>query len=261
MLGAALVVGGDGLLGGALARQLETDGVRVMTTSRHAGTGTLSLDLATKPQSWRLPDQGLDVAFLCAAVTGQGACEREPAATRLINVERTCALADALLARGVFLVFPSTDLVSAAPLPVYAQQKREVEAHLAGKSAAVVRLGKVLAPRAGILADWIEALRRARTVTPYSNARFAPVPLALAVEALADAARLRRAGLTTVCGAPPISYSDAITFLACRLHLDTSLIRPVEAKPMPAAAVAQAGVVSADVWTTLESLYVKTATS
>jgi len=68
-LGRVLIVGGDGLIGRALAGDLAARGWRVRATTRRAGPGP-ALDLAT-PFDAAAVTEGVDALVLSAAVTGR----------------------------------------------------------------------------------------------------------------------------------------------------------------------------------------------
>ena len=106
-----LIVGGDGLIGGALAPHLEAAAHDVVVTSRgRRVNGRIKLDLDAEPGSWdQIPE--VDAAVICAAMTSLVGCMKDPAASRRVNVEGTLALTRALVARGVFPVFLSSTLV------------------------------------------------------------------------------------------------------------------------------------------------------
>ena len=89
--GSVLVVGADGAIGAAVAARLEVGGHPVIRTSRRGTPGTVPLDLATDPATWRLP-KGVSTAVLCAAVTSTEACRNHPDEARRVNVEATVEL-------------------------------------------------------------------------------------------------------------------------------------------------------------------------
>ena len=59
----------------------------------------------------RLFAKGPLSVFLLAAATGYERCEKDPVATRLVNVDQTVELAGRLMQRGAFAVFPSSSAV------------------------------------------------------------------------------------------------------------------------------------------------------
>ena len=97
-----LVVGGDGLIGRALVRQLAGEGRAVLASTRRrgvAGPAGRILELAQDPSGWT-PPQPVSVAFLLAAAANQLSCCADPEVSRKINVDHTVALARRLIAPG-----------------------------------------------------------------------------------------------------------------------------------------------------------------
>lgn len=236
-----LVVGGDGLIGRTLTRQLARDGITVLATTRRrgvAGPQRPYLELAQDPSRW-VPPQPVSVAFLLAASANQLSCCADPGASRRINVDHTAALARNLVAQGVFVVFTSTNLVfdgevpryptCAAPAPTseYGRQKAEAERRLLalGEQVAVVRLTKVLAADMPLIGGWIEALRAGRSVEAFSDLICAPMPVGYVAEALARIGAARKGGLFHLSGADEVSYVDLAQTLATKLGADRSLVR------------------------------------
>ncbi|MBX9579158.1 MAG: sugar nucleotide-binding protein, partial [Gemmataceae bacterium] len=212
----------------------------VGTSRRPGGTG-LPLDLAADPGSWVLPDR-VAVAYLCAAVTSVGGCRHDPAGTAAVNVTRTLALADRLRDHGAHVVFLSTNLVfdgsaphvpeDAVPCPrtEYGRQKAAVEAKLliAG-GATVVRFTKVLPPDWPLLVGWADKLLRGEAVAAFTDLRMAPVPLAVAAEALARVGAARPGGVVHVSGDEDVSYAAVARELAARLGVAGELVRETPA--------------------------------
>ena len=103
----ALIVGVDGLIGNALARDLRQRGWAVTGTSRRpsgdAAEGTVRLDLAqlSGPDTTglaTLPD--CDTLFTCAAMTKFAECRASPDLARRVNAEAPAALAAHFVPRG-----------------------------------------------------------------------------------------------------------------------------------------------------------------
>ena len=227
-----LIVGGDSTIGAALARQA---GRRAICTSRRpASDNVLSLDLASDPASWVLPES-IEVVFLCAAVTSIEVCRTQPAETRLVNVERTLSLARLLAARGAHVVFLSTNQVfdgsrphrlasdPTCPQTEYGRQKAEAERGILDLGGAVVRLTKVMAEVPPLFRSWDAALREGRTIAPFEDLFFSPVPLDAVMRTLVEVGARRLSGIVQVSGACDVSYAD----VAKRLAADRDLVRPV----------------------------------
>jgi dTDP-4-dehydrorhamnose reductase len=244
---AILVVGGDSLVGGALAAYLRARGDRVVETSRRAeriASGALRLDLAGDPASWPALPQ-LKGAALCAAVARLQDCEQDPAGSRRINVEGIAALAHRLIAAGVPTVFLSTDKVydglrpqrrreePACPTTEYGRQKAAAEAAMPAQ-AAVLRLSKVVSPTLELFRGWRRELAAGRPITPFSDLMLAPVPVELVAQVIARLMDERRSGLYHLTGARDVTYVEAARALSATLGSDPALVQPRTSNVGPA---------------------------
>jgi dTDP-4-dehydrorhamnose reductase len=237
-----LVVGGDGVLGAALVDALIAAGRDVVATTRRAPPtpGRLLLDLAAPLVDWpALPR--VACAWLCAAVTSQAACERDPQGSWRVNVEQTVALAERLARDGARVVFLSTSQVfdgsrarrtpadPPSPLTEYGRQKAAAEARLRaalGSRLVIARLTKVVAPDAPLFRGWLTALRRGETIRAFTDLRCAPLPLAWVAQALVRLGAQPVAGIVHLSGERDVSYHEAACHLARRLGVDPALVQP-----------------------------------
>lgn len=239
----ALVIGSDGVIGRSLVRHLGEIDVRVRGTSRRRDTGgvnRLALDLEADLREWAVP-AGTSVAFLCAGATSLEACRSRPDATRYVNVEQTVALAERLLARGVFVVWLSTNLVfdgqrprpkagdRVSPQTEYGRQKAAAERRLLalGASVAVVRLSKVMDGATRLIDGWVHDLRGGRPVQPLSDMVMAPVPLDFAVPVIAQVGLRRLGGILQASAPQDVSYAAVAQLAARRVGAPASLVRPI----------------------------------
>ena len=260
-----LVVGGDGLIGRAIFELLSTESAQVeRTTRRAAAHGALALDLAAPgsavasvPGLARLLDGGPLVVYLAAAIAGYAQCEANPAATRQVNVLNAVRLADELVSRGAFVVFlSSTAVFSGArsinaeadatdPVSEYGRQKAEAETRLraltaavaTGGGVAIVRLTKVVAPGAGIIAAWINDLGAGRAIEAARDLRFAPVSLDYAARNLVRLGALRRSGTFHLSGAGDMAYSEFAGLLAAALGAAPGLVASVAVREKPGSTI------------------------
>ena len=234
-----LIIGGDGMIGAALARQLGTDGVQVACTTRRAG-GDLKLDLATISDAAAVVD-GFDCIVLAAAITGRAACSLDPDKSRRVNVDAPIALARPVLARGGHVVFLSTHAVLGGAEPflpldapynppdLYAEQKAETEQALleleGSDGVAIIRPTKVLSAKAGLIREWISAVERRVPLDVYYDLVMAPISAAFAAEQLASVIKTRRTGRVHLSGATEKSYADFALDLGARLGWPRDLLR------------------------------------
>ncbi|MEX0775469.1 MAG: sugar nucleotide-binding protein [Phycisphaeraceae bacterium] len=246
-----LLLGGDGLLGAALADRLDAQDEDVWATTRRAESVTQRrpmLDLTLDPARWQLPDLGGGdepaVAVISAAVASLQRCEQEPAGTRRINAEHAVLLARRLVERGLRVVFVSSDRVydgtqahrraeePTCPVTEYGRQKATAERGILALSprACVVRLTKVLDRRVALFDQWRHALADQRAITPFNDMVMAPLSVDLVVRALEAAGRRGLDGIVQVSGPADVTYEAAARHLARRWGADAALIRGVSCR-------------------------------
>ena len=103
-----LIVGGDSLIGGAIASYYRKRGECVIPTTRrktHAQGGWINLDLkaAMETDQWpELPDA--DIWIICAAITRMSSCREDQATSRIVNVDAPVELARQAELNGVMVI-------------------------------------------------------------------------------------------------------------------------------------------------------------
>jgi S-adenosylmethionine synthetase len=139
-----LITGASGLLGRQVQREFLLDGWKSVGTglNRVTAKDVIKLDIRDREEIEKaLDDINPSVVVHCAANRFPDSCTANPEAARKLNVESSKALAEATVARGIFLIYISTDYVfpgrpgeapykaDAAPSPpnVYGQTKLEGE--------------------------------------------------------------------------------------------------------------------------------------
>src|SRR6185437_7526621 len=108
-----LIVGGDSEIGAAAYSAMQTQGLAAAATTRRrefSSAGRPFLDLSTDIDLFEPPPRTTAVC-ICAAIARIAACAADPQGTAFINVDRTLALADKFLARGIYVLFLSTNQV------------------------------------------------------------------------------------------------------------------------------------------------------
>jgi len=241
---AFLVVGGDSLVGKALFLSLKMRGHKAYATTRKSETVSgerVYLDFEDQ-DAFSLP-AGVDYAFIVAAATDYGRCERDPMA-RVVNVELIPRLTAFLLERGVFVSFISTNSLfgGEAPWPdedaphapgiPYARQKSEGEQAIraaadrmaAGERLSIVRLTKILNHDTPPLPSWLASWQRGETVTPFSDLIFAPMSVRFVSEALALLGEKRIPGPLHLSGADNVNYVDMASRLSASLGVAPELV-------------------------------------
>lgn len=236
-----LIVGQDSLIGNALLREAASRGVPHAGTSRRPGAA-YHLDLARPQSEWHLPD-AVTSAVICAGIPGIAHCEKNPEATRRINVDATISLADLLASKGAHVTFLSSNQVFAPdaeapdedhpvnPVTEYGRQKAAVEEHLRARipCSCVVRLTKVVSPALPLFAGWTESLRRGERIQAFEELFFSPLapqPVAAIVTALASA---RQTGTFHLSPNDSISYCQAALWISNQAGADPALVEPTNA--------------------------------
>jgi len=244
-----LVVGGDSLVGGGLFRALKRRGHRVLASTRRRDTldaQRVYLDFESETP-FQVP-RGIQYAFLVAAATNYGRCEKDPLAHR-INVELIPRLVASFLEQCLFVTFISTNSVFGgerawpheedphAPGIAYAKQKSEGEKVIRASAQRlnaldrlnIVRLTKILNRDTPPLPAWFSAWKRDEMVQPFSDLVFAPMSVRFVGQALATIGEKRIAGDLHFSGAANVTYVDLAIALAERLNIDPTLISPTTA--------------------------------
>jgi dTDP-4-dehydrorhamnose reductase len=242
---AVLVIGSDGSIGQALTKHLTDAGKQVLATTRRPNPrwpASIFLDLTQDSSRWQPPER-VSVAYFCAGVSSIDHCRRQPLESAQVNVQNTVGLAKALVARGTFVVFPSTNLVydgsvpcrkvtePVCPVTEYGRQKAEAERQLLalGDLVLVFRVSKVLAHGDPLFASWIDALRRGQKVEAFSDMVMAPLSQAFVISVLSKMAATRKPGIFQASGQTDITYEQAARYIAKRMGASQKLIQPVKA--------------------------------
>jgi dTDP-4-dehydrorhamnose reductase len=248
MPGSFLLIGGDSEIGAATAAHMRRLGLPVMSTTRRrervAGDRPF-LDLSLPLDDWE-PPPDTRAACIFAAVARLLDCARDPAGSAHVNVGQPLVLAARLRAKGIPLLFLSTDKVfdgsraqvpaDAPPCPVseYGRQKAEAEAALLrqrgnGAPIAILRLSKVVSPGMPLLKEWTMALASGTAIRAFSDLMMAPVPVALVATAIAGLLLDPAGGIFQLSGPRDVSYVEAGNYLAQKIGAAPELVTPVSA--------------------------------
>ena len=240
---ATLIIGSDSMIGGALLKFMQRAGQPVIGTTRRpeqADESRLYLDLTEDAANWSSPSPR-PVAVVCAGITRVGACKRDPAGSRRVNVDGVMGLMRKLLDDGAFVIYLSSDHVfegskpyyredePASPVTEYGKQKAEVE-RLLGEwpdSVTIVRFTRILGPKDALFSGWIDALRREEPVHPFKDMHMAPVPLSCAISVLRLLVNKRAPGIFHVSGEQQVSYDEAARLCARVIGSDENLVEPI----------------------------------
>jgi dTDP-4-dehydrorhamnose reductase len=276
-----LIVGGDSEIGAAAFRAIKARGHAVAATTRRRDRTAADrpfLDLAAALDDWQ-PPPGTVSACLCAAVARLAACAFDPEASARVNVTQTLALIDRLVARGIHVLFLSTNQVfdgrvpyvaadaPHSPVSEYGRQKASVETALRarmarGAPAAILRLAKVVPARMPLIDGWIADLSAGRAIRAFGDMKLAPTPIDLVCEAIARLLEDRATGIFQLTGPRDVTYAELGRFLAAHVGADRALVQETSAldSGLPAGATphnttldsgplcARYGLVVPDVW-------------
>jgi dTDP-4-dehydrorhamnose reductase len=244
-----LIVGGDSEIGAATYRAMKAQGVSVVATTRRrdrAAPDRPFLDLAAPLDGWT-PPPGTQAVCLCAAIARLAACADDPQGSSHINVAQTLALAEKLLARGIAVLFLSTNQVfdgrtpheqaeaPHSPVSEYGRQKAHAETALlrqmeSGAPVAILRLAKVVSDTMPLIGGWIRDLTAAKPIRVFDDLKLAPTPTDQVCTAIAALLQDRARGIFQLTGSRDISYADIGGFLAAYLDADQKLVHQTSAR-------------------------------
>ncbi|RAQ98986.1 hypothetical protein DDE82_008717 [Stemphylium lycopersici] len=109
-----LITGASGLLGRQVQREFSLDGWKSIGTGLNRITlpDVIKLDILNRSELEKALDEiNPSVVVHCAANRFPDSCTADPEAARALNVGSSRALAEATIARGIFLIYISTDYV------------------------------------------------------------------------------------------------------------------------------------------------------
>jgi dTDP-4-dehydrorhamnose reductase len=248
MQGKFLIVGGDSEIADAAARNLRSRGYEVVATTRRPERIAPSrpfLDLSDPVEDWSIPD-GITAACLCAAIARLADCARDPEGTARVNVTGTIALVDGLLARGVPVLFLSSDKVfdgsrphvpaETPPCPVseYGRQKAAAEAALVtrmrdGAPITILRLAKIVSPGMPLLCQWLDDLCASKPIRAFNDMVMAPTPVALVAATIECLLAAPSPGIFQLTGPMDVPYCEVAARLARMVGADPALVERVSA--------------------------------
>jgi dTDP-4-dehydrorhamnose reductase len=243
-----LLVGGDSEIGAATKAFLAGQRHPVAATTRRVDRASADrpwLDLAAPLDAWE-PPAGTRSACIFAAIARLAACAADPVGTAHVNVTQTLTLIERLFARGIHVLFLSTNQVfdgsiphapadaPASPISEYGRQKVRVEAALRehirlGAPAAILRLSKVVSRGMPLIADWITGLSAGREIRAFNDMTLAPVPTEMVSAAVGALLQDQVTGIYQLTGPRDVSYAEVGRFVAGHLDADPALVREISA--------------------------------
>ena len=246
--GRFLIVGGDAEIGAATARHLRKHGCDFAATTRRpelVGPDRPSLDLAISPEAWE-STEGIRAAALFAGVARLYDCACDPAGSHRVNVVGTLSVIDKLRARGIPVLWLSSDkvfdgsqssvAVNTPPNPVsaYGRQKAATEAALrehmsSGPPVAILRLAKVVSPGMPLLVQWARLLAAGEPIRAFDDMMMAPTPIGQVCSVIAQWLQAPVSDILQLSGPRDVSYAEAADYLARKLDADPALVQRASA--------------------------------
>jgi dTDP-4-dehydrorhamnose reductase len=243
-----LLIGADGLVGRHLSAALPaTDTVR---TYHHDPPGNgMGLDI-TDADAVRAAIAKVRprVVFLAAADAYVERCEREPVATRRVNVEAARVIAEATAANDALLVVFSSEYVfdgtagayaeddGRRPINEYGRQKAALEdLALATGRGLVCRTSGVFGDdprRKNFVCQLVDRLRTGETFDVPSDQLVTPTYAPSLARAAAKLAERGNTGIYHVAGPEVMGRIEFARLVADAFRLDRSLLRPRDTKDM-----------------------------
>lgn len=252
--GRLLIIGGDGIVGRRMVKDLNASNIEFLWTSRRlvmSDSNARRVHFALGKSSVKpLLDWKPTHAILLAGATSISTCEANPVATRSVNVEASAALIDDLADAGIRTTAVSTSQVFGRdqfapgvnderyPTCEYGRQKADLEDHALSRGGQVARCTKILAPGQGVVANWISDLRRAKRVKAFQNVAIAPIPVQWAGAALLEICLQGHSeGIFHLTSGDECSYFHVATMVANHLGVSLEMVTPTTVKHDPAAGV------------------------
>jgi len=243
-----LLFGGDSEIGAATYRSLKKEGRVVAATTRRRDAVSSErpyFDILNSRDDWS-PPPATEAACIFLGIARLRDCAADPAKSALINVTQSLRLVDRLLAKGIYVVFLSSNQVfdgelanvkvdsPVCPISEYGRQKAEVEAAIRermakGAAIAILRLSKVLTLNSPLIESWVQSLSKGRSIKAFADMTVAPVAADIATAAVVALLDAKMPGVFQLSGPRDIAYAEVGHFLAMKLGVDPDLVIPVSA--------------------------------
>lgn len=216
-----LVVGVDGMIGGALFQTLNEQGYDCFGTSRRISSSSgniLPLDLTKNVAEYTVPDS--EVVVFCAGITRLQSCYENPQGSRMVNVMGTAEWVKYFHRKGAHVIFLSSNQVfdgqipfrneddEVCPLTIYGRQKAETEGIIKNLNHGwtILRLTKVFGKQPELLVKWINHMNSNDTIPAYDDMTLSPVLLEDVIHGLIDIIHSKTGGILQFSGSDEMSY-------------------------------------------------------
>lgn len=190
---AILVVGGDSNTGKHLRKITQTEKYRYIFTSRNkkiSRPNIIYYDILDINSLNQIDLSAIKKVLILAGITNISACEKNPSATSLVNVNGIKSLIERLSGDQTQIYYVSSSCVfpeksignhefsSCMPCNEYGRQKYLLEKYLQSKdNATILRVTKVISPNNLLLRTWWEQLNQGATIQAAYDLHVAPISI------------------------------------------------------------------------------------
>jgi dTDP-4-dehydrorhamnose reductase len=243
MLNKLLIIGADSNIGSLLYYNFHKY-IKVITTTKRLETVNINnfyLNLNEPFDKWIIPDFNFDTAIICTAITSIKFCEDNPIFSYNINYLATIHLINILQKRGIFVIFPSSNLVyedgcslesnlvNLKPNTNYGKHKLLVENYISNycSNCCILRLSKVLFGDSLIFYKWISDLKNNKEIYPFSDLLLSPISENIIFDCFNKMQNFKPKGIIELSASYDISYEDAALYIADYFNFDKNLIKTI----------------------------------
>jgi dTDP-4-dehydrorhamnose reductase len=223
-----LIVGGDSLIGSALADYWSEMNNLFHSSTRNKGKVSINRPLIdlSDIKTFRQLDKYSSVV-ICAGITSVEECEKNPEKAAEINVNSTIDLIKKLSLSKTHIVFLSTNHVFDGqnqlerpdsvrnPITQYGRQKAKVEVFIEKQpNTSIIRLTKVIHQDLPLIKDWIIKLSNRDSIYAFKDMMLSPIKIEEVIKKINLIVQKRSKGIFQISGRKDISYYELAQQLA-----------------------------------------------
>jgi len=219
-----LIIGGDSEIGRELEKYLLDINHTVYSTTKRPYTENKIFYDLLDPINIEHPE--VDVAFICAAITGYDKCDADFGLAKEINVNCTTELCSKLIRNNIKVVYLSTNAVLETPLSIYGYTKARAEKNILELSndSIIVRTTKVLTKGFPLFYNWYKDLVRHEPIKALADLYFCPVYIDYLIKSILLILDKKEKGIFQISSYPSISYYEAAQHMANTMPRSQNLI-------------------------------------
>lgn len=241
-----LIVGANGILGAGLVKYFESSEVIVLRSTRDSRPNAndhFFLDLLEPDQNFlnKIKKYKPECVIDCSGPKSITFCEDFPRQAEKIIVGGSLFLSKLCNRLEIPLVSISTSLVFDGqkrgtirsqhhPENFYAELKSQAEHIILDEPLknSVIRFDKVLYPSLPIIVDWSNRFSQGLEIEAFSDRFISPIPLKIAVAAIAKVSCYQMAGVSQLSASDQISYLDLAYSIPRLNNAGSRLIKPIK---------------------------------